>query len=388
MKTQASKTRKLGIGTAAGLARRKAALVFGLALCTLVLGLSANAQDRKATIVTFDAPGAGTAAGQGTFAYNINPSGTIAGYYLDAGNVFHGFLRAPAGTLATFDAPGAGTDAFEGTGARGINPAGVITGSYLDVNFVSHGFVRAPDGAFTSFDAPDAGTGPGQGTVPFGDAEINPAGAVTGFYQDSGYVVHGFVRAPDGTITEFDPTGSIETAPVAINPAGATTGFYRDGSFACRGFVRAPDGTITSFDAPGAGTDCSSGQGTFPSALLPMGAIEGNYVDASGVNHGFLGTPGAFATFDVSVAGTGAGQGTLPTNNNTSGTIVGFYVDASFANHGFLRSNQGALTTFDAPGGGTGSFQGTLPLSNNPLGAVTGYVQDASNVYHGFLRIP
>jgi hypothetical protein len=43
----------------------------------------------------FDAPGTGDGSGQGTFAEVINPAGAITGYYIDANNVFHGYLRTP-----------------------------------------------------------------------------------------------------------------------------------------------------------------------------------------------------------------------------------------------------------------------------------------------------
>jgi hypothetical protein len=43
-------------------------------------------------ITTFDAPGAGTGAFQGTIPFSFNPGGAIVGYYLDSSNVLHGFL--------------------------------------------------------------------------------------------------------------------------------------------------------------------------------------------------------------------------------------------------------------------------------------------------------
>jgi len=77
--------------------------------------------EKKPTITTFDAPGAGTGPGQGTVALGLSPSGVIEGYYLDAGNVFHGFVRARHGTINTLDAPGAGTGPGQGTLPESIN---------------------------------------------------------------------------------------------------------------------------------------------------------------------------------------------------------------------------------------------------------------------------
>ena len=49
----------------------------------------------------------------------------------------------------------------------------------------------------------------------------------------------GFVRAPNGAMTIFNPPGSEYTSPFAINPAGAVTGYFCDGS-GCHGFLRDP----------------------------------------------------------------------------------------------------------------------------------------------------
>jgi hypothetical protein len=48
--------------------------------------------DKHGGLTTFDAPGAGTGPGQGTFPSDINPPGAIVGSFLDASNAFHGFL--------------------------------------------------------------------------------------------------------------------------------------------------------------------------------------------------------------------------------------------------------------------------------------------------------
>ena len=74
-------------------------------------------------------------------ATSINAVGGITGYYQDAKNVLHGFVRGPGGAIRTFEAPGAGTGAYQGTYASSINTAGLITGNYSDAKNVLHGFL-------------------------------------------------------------------------------------------------------------------------------------------------------------------------------------------------------------------------------------------------------
>ncbi len=122
---------------------------------------------------------------------SINPKGEITSFFVDANNVYHGFLRTREGAITTVDAPGAGTGAGQGTQAENINSMGTIVGNYLDTSGVNHGFLRGARGAFATFDAPHAGTGPGEGTTPFSN---NASGAITGFEIDANGVLHGLLR--------------------------------------------------------------------------------------------------------------------------------------------------------------------------------------------------
>jgi hypothetical protein len=115
---------------------------FSVTLCLLLLWTSTAWTGEKTRIISFDTPGAGTSAGQGTYAFSIDPQGEIAGYYLDNNNVFHGFVRTKRGSITTFDVSGAGTAAFQGTLPIGSNTEGAIAGFYADSSFVYHGFVR------------------------------------------------------------------------------------------------------------------------------------------------------------------------------------------------------------------------------------------------------
>ena len=53
--------------------------------------------------------------------------------------------------------------------------------------------------------------------------------------------------------------------------------------------MRTPDGNITKFNVKGAGT--ASGQGTVAGSNNLEGVTAGNYIDSSGVYHGFLRLP-------------------------------------------------------------------------------------------------
>ena len=84
--------------------RNRTTLIFALTtlLIATVWPRLALAEHR---ITTFDAPGAGTAAGQGTFAQQGLNSGTIVGYYIDADAVAHGFIRTINGKYTIIDVP-------------------------------------------------------------------------------------------------------------------------------------------------------------------------------------------------------------------------------------------------------------------------------------------
>jgi hypothetical protein len=363
--------------------------------CALVV--SANAGGKKMCMTTFDAPGAGTASGQGTFANGMNNADQIVGFIRDANAARHGFVRAADGTFTMFDDPNAGTCSAscgsigngQGTRAYAINSAGQIVGFFTDNTAHCHGFVRDQKGNFTQIDVPDAGPGPfPQGTFPseFTPMGLNDGGQITGFYVDASSVQHGFFRDHNGKITEFDPPGSILTNPNAIDAPGDITGFYFDSNFVGHAFLRDSHGNFTTIDAPNADMT-GDGNGTFGVGVTPDGTVEGVYVDINGVLHGFVRSKqGMITTYDVAAAGTGPGQGTLPeSNNNGSGDIAGNYFDANGVDHGFLRNKQGQFTLFDIPGGGTGAGQGTIPLDNNNADDATGELIDANGVTHGFL---
>lgn len=353
------------------------------------------------TFTVFDAPGAGTGMLQGTMGTSINNSGDIAGIYLTAPNVAHGFVRAAGGTITTFDAPNAGTSLNQGTFPASINANGDIAGMYFAANNSYHGFVRAgATGNITEFDVPTAPTTIGhRGTLPM---SIDSGGDIAGFYVDGSDIRHGFERLANGTFTTIDAPGagtaSLQgTIAFSINSAGDISGFFMDPIGTTHGFVRAAGGTVTApLNAPGAGTGSGgkvSFSGTLPTSINDSEEIAGLFADNSGAYHGFVYTAGSatpsFTTFDVPGVGTGGViRGTAPTSINAAGDVSGVYADASGVIHGFLRAGAtGTITApIDAPSATTtGMFSGTLLTSVNSTDEITGTFEDTNGVFHGFL---
>jgi hypothetical protein len=359
-------------------------------------------------IIEFDVKGAGVGPGTtncfggcpGTVAVNGNSWGAVTGYYVDDSNLYHGFVRYPDGKITTFDAPGAGTltGSAQGTVAYSINLEGAIAGQYQDGSFIYHGFLRSPEGLITTFDIPGVQIGAFQGAG--GSANINDEGEIAGFYVDGNNVNHGFLRYRDGkiktfdvsvasTLTNFIPQGTVVALESGLNQEGAITGWYFDSAQAVHGYVRAPNGTITLFDDSDGGTGAF--QGTYGGSINSEGRITGGVIDANYVSHGFIRYPdGGMTTFEAPCPGSpqGCPLGTFGVGINQGGAITAYTTDANSVSHGSIRDSHGHFITFDAKGIGSGVGQGTIPQGINSTGLVMGYYTDSNNVNHAFLRLP
>jgi hypothetical protein len=308
----------------------------------------------NATIAVFDAPAAGTATGQGTNPESINASDSIAGYYIDSNDIYHGFVRTPDGAITSFDPSGS-----TATIAYSINMEGTVAGFYNDSQPVSHGFVRRPNGRIVVFDAVAGALE----TIPF---SINDKGAIAGSYEDTNNVFHGFVRAHDGSITTFDVPGAASgvhegTTARSINNSDAITGEYVDSNEHNHGFVRYADGTILTFDASDS-TDAP----VF--GINRQGTITGWYLDGRNFFDGFVRSrDGTITSFDVPES-----RDTSALSINDKGEVTGVYDIGSNANsiqRCFIRTVDGKYTKFYATEAGPG---GTAALSINNEGSVTG----------------
>ena len=180
----------------------------------------------QGVVTILDFPGASD-----TFAFGINDSGTVAGYWdlLDAGGnllAYHGFVWNN-GAFAQVDFPGSGD-----TAVVGINARGDLVGAWDSgvTSPIGHGFVCSKRNCF-SFDVPGA-------TVTQAD-DINAHGQVVGTYIDTGGAQHAFL-AVGANITTFDFPGAALTSAWGINSAGQIVGDYRNADNALHGFLAQP----------------------------------------------------------------------------------------------------------------------------------------------------
>ncbi|MGC2400408.1 MAG: hypothetical protein WA510_11515 [Acidobacteriaceae bacterium] len=151
-------------------------------------------------------PVATSVCGDQTIPEAINAGGTIAGtltrnYFFNSSCPINtgGFVMSPEGEFTPFQPPGQLPyyhDLLLGAGPPplhlvSIDQAGDIAGTYIDAAGLYHGFVRNPYGTITSFDPPESKWT----TV----TSINAGGTIAGYYQYSpqgtGLTV-GFLRVP------------------------------------------------------------------------------------------------------------------------------------------------------------------------------------------------
>ena len=188
---------------------------------------------------------------------------------------------------------------------------------------------------------------------------------------DSG-VTGGFVRAADGTITSFDPSGSTATNPTAINAKGDIAGYYNDASGDTHGFLRMASGTITSFDVKNAASTQVYGinrNDTIVGYSFSKGSLQ---------TTGFARTPGG----KIKIFALKGATQTMALGINDEGQIIGFYnVSQSPYSHGFVGSPKAGFLSFDVP---NGSY--TQPASINENGDIAGTFLDANGLYFAFIR--
>jgi len=130
----------------------------------------------RQVVSTFSVPGA-----TATFAFQVNDSGQITGYYIDSSEMTHGYMRDSAGALTyPIDVPDAA-----GTLLLGNNASNWVVGRYTDTSGVTHGLFYVTPDDIMIYDYPGATYTSLNG--------INSSGLICGYYNDAAGISHGFV---------------------------------------------------------------------------------------------------------------------------------------------------------------------------------------------------
>jgi uncharacterized membrane protein len=168
-----------------------------------------------------------------TDVYGINDLDQIVGFYVDASNVEHGFLRDSDGTFITIDLPGA-----QDLILTGINKSGEIVGNYIDSELNFQSFLLSPNGQVTLIVENGAAE-----THAYG---INNQGEIVGYTVGPypNYTRSGFLLSSN--LTTFtpinDPTSGSTTRPNGINDYSEIVGgiFSIQTNSSQSGFIASP----------------------------------------------------------------------------------------------------------------------------------------------------
>lgn len=244
-----------------------------------------------------------------------------------AGLTMPAFSSANAATLVPVTPPAGASSAI----VFGINHHNVIAGEYVDASGVEHGFTGPLNGSYTIIDFSGA-----TATEP---RALDDDGDINGFAQVSGFTLgEQFLRQADGTILTIEKNGTPldGTAQGITKYRTSSTGDYVDPNTSVRTGYLALDATWLS--------DVNLGitvTRTSPRAINKYGTFAGFYTDASGASHGFILKNGITQVVDADNSGTTVLEGI-----NSKDVATGFTTDSNGNRHAFVYdSGTGTFTS-------------------------------------------
>jgi hypothetical protein len=179
--------------------------------------------DQAGVFTNVNNPNTGTTPPVFNQLLGVNNSNTAVGFYTDAAGVNHGYTYTIAGKTfsANINDPNAGTGTGQGTTAAAINNSGGIAGFYIDAAGVTHGFFDN-NGTFTTIDVP--------GSTFTQLLGLNDNGLADGDYTDAAGVMHGLLYdlLNNTFLTLDDPFATTMTTLNGINDKNQLVGFYLD----------------------------------------------------------------------------------------------------------------------------------------------------------------
>ncbi len=319
----------LPLRTEREIAMKRLHLTFAL-FCALVLCSSAFAQQNYSfRRVAFGDPNVSF-----TQLLGINNNNVIAGYHNFQQN--QGFTLVLPNAFTNENFPNSMM-----TQVIGISNNLTTDGFYVDNAGITHGFFRTSTGQFTTVDYPS----------PQIATSFNQLLSQNDYYQASGYYSNSINNSTPDIPYVYDEVGGVFhviTIPGAvggaqatgINNSGTTCGFFIDANGVNHGWI-INRGIFMPLDVPGSSFTQALG-------LNNRGKVVGSFIDAAGLTHGFVYSIGT-ATFVTVDAPDSAGT-TIVNGINDRGLLVGFYGVAPI-NTGFVATPNG--TDLNSRGLGT-----------------------------------
>ena len=172
----------------------------------------------------------------------------------------------------------------------------------------------------------------------------------------------------------FDVSGATDTVARGLNNRGQNVGSFVDAGGVEHGYLRQPDGSFVTLDPPGSVDTIAAG-------VNDLGTIVGTWTDNGGAAHGFTrGPAGTYTTLDFPGA-----TDTSLTGIDDVGRIVGAYdLGDPTASIGFVYV-YGRFTSFEDPSAVPAQ---TTPAGINLLGFISGVYVGTDGSNHGFVRDP
>jgi probable HAF family extracellular repeat protein len=295
---------------------------------------------------------------------------------------------------------------------KGINDSGEVVGYYIDARpddigadgqtYYEHGFLSTMSNSvrqYFTIDDPDPAADASTGEIESPDRArafaVNNKGDIVGWFSqdqlgvaddghvyvlpDAGYILSANWPGTYGTLG-FTAFGDYGTHALGINSGDQIVGYYVDAVGVEHGFLR----NFTGYGVRGGyiSLDPTGSINTMAEGINDDGQIVGLYETADLADHGFIYNiaTNAFTPIDVNGATSTEALGV-----NNSGAVVGVYFDGSGKEHGFVRTSTGQFTIVDDPNAGTG---GTLVGGINNEGEIVGWYTGSDGHDHGFTATP
>lgn len=205
----------------------------------------------------------------------VNDLGQTSGFYTDTAGVQHGFLKLGA-TFKTVHYPGS-----VGNRLLALNSASQAIGVYFEPSG-RMGYYLYEDGNFSLLNLPDEIKSSAQITG------INNAGAISGYYADKAYKMHGFLLTRGHLITLTVPE-ALGTFAYGLNNVGQVVGYYTDGIYQASGFVWSESTGFQTVDDPIGGNAITVINGINDKGVIVGGT--GVCLPGGASCDGFVGTP-------------------------------------------------------------------------------------------------